>query len=121
MEKENNITTGMVQNQPSADGALSSDGAIAEPEAVGQTEDVSSFVQKTNATNKEDYYKVVRPKFGMDSFDAMLAFTKDCTEYVPEVVMTVVDVVTTKEEQDLCRSICESVGAVFRVRPYESN
>lgn len=74
-----------------------------------------------NATNKEDYYKVVRPKFGMDSFDAMLAFTKDCTEYVPEVVMTVVDVVTTKEEQDLCRSICESVGAVFRVRPYESN
>ena len=54
MEKENNITTGMVQNQPSADGALSSDGAIAEPGAVGQTEDVSSFVQKTNATNKED-------------------------------------------------------------------
>ena len=34
---------------------------------------------------------------------------------------TVVDVVTTKEEQDLCRSICESVGAAFRVRPYESN
>lgn len=71
-----------------------------------------------NATNKEDYLELVRPKFGIESFDAMLQFTKDCTEYVPSVMMTVVDVVTTKEEQEKCREICESVGAVFRVRPY---
>ena len=71
-----------------------------------------------NATNKEDYLEVVRPKFGIESFDAMLQFTKDCTEYVPSVMMTVVDVVTTKEEQEKCREICESVGAIFRVRPY---
>lgn len=72
-----------------------------------------------NATNKEDYLKVVRPKFGIDSYEAMLAFTKDCTAYVPNVVMTVVDVVTSPEEQALCRKICESVGATLRVRPYE--
>ncbi|MEE0265084.1 MAG: TIGR04100 family radical SAM protein [Acutalibacteraceae bacterium] len=71
-----------------------------------------------NATNKEDYLKVVRPRFGIESFDAMLKFTKECTEYVPSVIMTVVDVVTTKEEQETCRKICESVGATFRVRPY---
>ncbi len=73
-----------------------------------------------NATNKEDYLKVVRPKFGINSYDAMLSFTKDCTEYVPNVVMTVVDVVTSKKEQELCRRICESVGAKLRIRPYES-
>ena len=72
-----------------------------------------------NATNKEDYLKVVRPKFGIDAYDAMLAFTKECTRYVPSVVMTVVDVVTSKEEQEVCRAICESVGATLRVRPYE--
>jgi len=72
-----------------------------------------------NATNKEDYLKVVRPKFGIESYDAMLSFTKDCTEYVPNVVMTVVDVVTSPEEQELSRRICESLGAVLRVRPYE--
>ena len=72
-----------------------------------------------NATNKEDYLKVVRPKFGIDSYDAMLRFAKDCTDYVPNVVMTVVDVVTSKEEQELCRKICESVGATLRIRPYE--
>lgn len=72
-----------------------------------------------NATNKEEYLKVVRPKFGIDSYDAMLNFTKDCSTYVPNVVMTVVDVVTSKEEQEICGKICESVGAILRVRPYE--
>ena len=73
-----------------------------------------------NAANKEDYCKVVRPKFGMDSYDAMLRFTKDCTNYVPNVIMTVVDVVTSKEEQEICREICESLGAKLRIRPFES-
>lgn len=72
-----------------------------------------------NATNKEDYLKTVRPKFGIDSYEAMLNFTKDCTNYVPNVIMTVVDVVTSPEEQELCRKICESVGATLRIRPYE--
>ena len=74
-----------------------------------------------NATNKEEYLKVVRPKFGMDSYDAMLKFTRECTQYVPSVVMTVVDVVTSAEEQALCREICESVGATLRIRPYVSD
>ena len=62
---------------------------------------------------------MVRPKFGAGSYDAMLRFTKDCTAYVPNVVMTVVDVVTSKEEQEQCRKICENIGARLRVRPFE--
>ena len=62
---------------------------------------------------------MVRPRFGIVSYDAMLKFAKECTEYVPSVVMTVVDVVTSPEEQEVCRKICESVGAVLRIRPYE--
>lgn len=72
-----------------------------------------------NATNKEDYLEVVRPKFGIESYDAMLKFTKDCVDYVPNVVMTVVDVVTSPEEQEQSRKICESLGATLRIRPYE--
>lgn len=72
-----------------------------------------------NATDKDEYLKVVRPKFGIKSYDAMLKFAKECTEYVPSVIMTVVDVVTSKEEQEACRKICESVGATLRIRPYE--
>ena len=82
---------------------------------------IDSVSISLNATNKEDYLKVVRPKFGIISYDAMLAFAKDCVSYVPEVVMTVVDVVTTKQEQERSREICESVGATLRIRPYESD
>ena len=53
--------------------------------------------------------------------DAMLSFTKDCAKYVPSVIMTVVDEVTTKEEQEKSRLICESLGAKLRIRPYENN
>ena len=74
-----------------------------------------------NATNREDYFKMVRPKFGIESYDAMLSFARDCTKYVPEVIMTIVDVVTSKEEQATCQKICESIGAKLRVRPYEEN
>ena len=73
-----------------------------------------------NTPNKEDYLKVVRPKFGVESYDAMLHFAKDCTAHVPNVVMTVVDVVTSKEEQEQCRKICENIDARLRVRPFES-
>ena len=82
---------------------------------------IDSVSISLNATNREDYLRVVRPKFGIGSFNAMLSFAKDCVKYVPEVVMTVVDVVTSKEEQTRSREICDSVGATLRVRPYESD
>ena len=72
-----------------------------------------------NATNAEDYNRLCRPRFGIGSFDAMLAFTKACVPYVPHVVMTVVDVVTSPAEQEKSRRIAESLGAKLRVRPYE--
>lgn len=72
-----------------------------------------------NATNKEEYLRLVRPRFGIGSYDAMLKFTQDCVDYVPNVVMTVVDVVTSPEEQERCLKICDSIGATLRVRDFE--
>ena len=82
---------------------------------------IDSVSISLNATDKEKYFKMVRPKFGINSYDAMLSFAKDCTEYVAEVIMTVVDVITSKDEQERSRKICESIGAKLRVRPYEEN
>lgn len=72
-----------------------------------------------NATNPEDYLKMVRPKFGIGSFDAMLSFAKDCKAYVPDVVMTIVDTVTTKEEQEKSIQICNDLSVRLRIREYE--
>jgi len=49
----------------------------------------------------------------------MLDYAKNCRDYVPNVVMTVVDKVTTKEEQETAGAICESLGVTLRVRPFE--
>ncbi len=82
---------------------------------------IDSVSVSLNAMDAEEYLRLTRSKFGIDSYDAMLRFTKDCTRYVPNVMMTVVgEPVTTPEEQETCRKICESVGAILRVRPYES-
>ena len=91
-------------------------GKATAPDLKGLIDTVSVSL---NATNAEDYLKVCRPKFGIESYDAMLAFTRDCTKYVPCVVMTVVDVVTSKKEQAKCKDICDSLGATLRIRPFE--
>lgn len=82
---------------------------------------IDSVSVSLNAMDSEEYLRLTRSKFGIGSYDAVLRFTKDCTRYVPNVMMTVVgEPVTTPEEQETCRKICESVGATLRVRPYES-
>ena len=72
-----------------------------------------------NANNAEDYLRLTRSKFGIGSYQAMLDYARRCTAFVPKVVMTVVDQVTTPEEQEESRRICESLGVTLRVRPYE--
>lgn len=72
-----------------------------------------------NTDDPQEYLDIVRPKFGAESYEAMKRFTADCAKYVPEVMMTVVDKVTSPEQQARCRKIAEELGAALRVRPYE--
>ncbi|MCD7857297.1 MAG: TIGR04100 family radical SAM protein [Clostridiales bacterium] len=73
-----------------------------------------------NTPDAAEYLAIVRPRFGEQSYDAMLRFTQDCTRYVPNVVMTVVgEPVTSVEAQAKCQAICDRLGVRLRVRPYE--
>ena len=74
-----------------------------------------------NASNKERYLELTRAKYGIGSFDAMLKFAVDCKEYVPNVVMTVVEKVENQQEIDLCQKICDDRGLKLRVRIYEDS
>ena len=69
---------------------------------------------------KKIYLKLTRSSFGIESYDAMLKFAKNVKKYVPNVVMTVVDQVTSKEEQKKAQEICDSIGVKLRIRPFES-
>jgi TatD family-associated radical SAM protein len=86
------------------------------PELKGLVDTVSVSL---NHPDKERYLELVRSRFGEESFDAMLDFAKECTKYVPNVVMTTVDTTITHEEEERCRKICEETGASYRIRPWE--
>ncbi len=72
-----------------------------------------------NTPDKERYLELTRSRFGIGSFDAMLAYAAECKKYVPNVVMTTVDTTITKEEEEQCRAICERLGVTYRIRPWE--
>lgn len=86
------------------------------PELKGIVDTVSISL---NDPDKKRYAELVRSKFGEDSFDEMLSFAKECTKYVPNVVMTTVDTTISHEEEEQCRKICDEIGAKYRIRPWE--
>ena len=81
---------------------------------------VDSASISLNASTAEEYLRICRPKFGIESWQAMIDFAKSCRKHVPDVVMTVVgSPVTSPDEQARCRAIAEGVGVRFRVRSFE--
>lgn len=71
-----------------------------------------------NAPDAKEYLELTRNKFGIESFQAMLDFAKECLKYVPHVVMSVVDIIG-QEKIEKCQKICDDIGVKLRVRPFE--
>ena len=91
-----------------------------EPTAVKLKGLVDTVSISLNTPDPEEYLKVCRPKFGLESWQSMLDFARSCRDYVPNVVMTIVDApVTTPEVQEKCKAITDSLGVRLRIRPYE--
>ena len=86
------------------------------PELKGLVDTISVSL---NTPNADEYHRLVRSKFGEKSFDAMIDFTKECTKYIPNVVMTTVETTITHEEEKQCQEICDRIGAKYRIRPWE--
>lgn len=87
------------------------------PELQGLIDTVSISL---NHPDPEKYQEIVRSRFGVEGYEGMLAFAKECTKYVPHVVMTTVDTTITKEEEERCRKICEELGVTYRIREWEA-
>ena len=85
-------------------------------EMVGYVDTVSISL---NNPHKEEYLKLVRSKFGEQSFDAMLDFARECAKKLPKVMMTTVDTTISKDDEAECQVICDEIGAVYRIRPWE--
>ena len=73
-----------------------------------------------NTPDPDRYYALVRPRFGKDSWHAMINFAEECVKYVPNVVLTTVATTISKEEEEKCAEICASIGAKYRIRAWEA-
>ena len=84
------------------------------PEFAGLIDIISISL---NAPDEADYMSVTRPSFGEGSYGAMLKFASEVKNYVPETVLTVVDIIG-EEQVEKSRKVAESVGVKLRVREY---
>ena len=87
------------------------------PELEGRFDTVSISL---NAPNAEEFLELTRSRFGIESYEELKKFAVQAKKYVPNVVLTVVDKVMSPEKIEICRSICEELGVVLRVRPFEN-
>lgn len=70
-----------------------------------------------NAKNAEEYDKICHSKYGKSAFDGMLDFAQKSKRYVPEVILSVVDVLGSEDIEE-CRNIAKNIGVDFRVRTF---
>ena len=72
-----------------------------------------------NAPTAEEYDQICHSKFGLDAFPAVLAFASNCKQYVPQVILSVVDTIGAEKIAE-CKAIAQSIGVNLRVREYIS-
>lgn len=72
-----------------------------------------------NTPNKEEYLKLTRSKFGIQSHDAMLRFAGNVNKYVPNVILSTVSTTITEQEEQECKAICDKLGVTYRIRTFE--
>ena len=83
------------------------------PEFKGLLDTVSISL---NTSNKEDYLKLTRSQYGIDSFDELLDFAKKCKAHV---VLTIVDTTIPEKDVEICKQIAQNIGVTLRIRPFE--
>ena len=71
-----------------------------------------------NAPNAKEYDKVCKSVFGEAAFDGLLDFASKVKNYVPSVILTVVDVALSEQEIAECKELADKVGVPLRVRKY---
>ncbi len=71
-----------------------------------------------NAGTQEAYLAVTRPKFGAPAFAAMQQYALDCKRYVPQVMLTVVDVLEP-EQMQAARALSQRLDIRLRVRTFD--
>jgi len=83
------------------------------PELEGLVDTISISL---NAENSVKYDEICQSEFGEDAFEGLLQFTRECKRYIPNVVLSVVDVPEIDIEK--CKIIAQDLEVDLRIRTY---
>ena len=84
---------------------------------VKETTHLDAISISLNAASTEKYDRLCHPKFGLEAWPAILRFTEEVKQYVPDVTMSVVGGTIPEQDVDICRQIAQTKhGVKFRVR-----
>ncbi|WP_457678495.1 YchF/TatD family DNA exonuclease [Thermovibrio sp.] len=78
---------------------------------------VDSFSVSVNASTSEEYYKIVKPKFGKGSWESLIKFIKDAKERGFKVKITAVDYPGFNREA--FKRLASELGVECRIRPFK--
>ncbi|MBQ8403146.1 MAG: radical SAM protein [Clostridia bacterium] len=71
-----------------------------------------------NTSDPAVYKEMCRPKFGGRAHMAIIDFALNVKNYVPRVILSVVDTTITPEDIEMCRGLAEDIGVEFRLREF---
>ena len=82
------------------------------PKFAGLVDKVSISLNHSSA---EEYDKICHSIYGLDAFQGLLDFAQKCKAHVPNVVLTIVDILP-KGVQNECQKIADDIGVTLRIR-----
>lgn len=85
------------------------------PQLAGVVDSVSISL---NAKNAREYQALCLSQYGEDAFAALLDFAAQCRKHVPNVALSVVDLMA-KDDIFACREIARKIGVHFKIRHYQ--
>ncbi|MFA6947719.1 MAG: TatD family nuclease-associated radical SAM protein [Eubacteriales bacterium] len=68
-----------------------------------------------NTADPAEYERICHPQYE-NAYEGLLDFARKVKNYVPRVILSVVDTTIPPEEIERCRAIADSVGCELRVR-----
>lgn len=73
-----------------------------------------------NASTAEEYDAVCHSVYGLSAYNSVIEFARLCVSHGITTVLSVVDITVSAEAIKRCEDIARSVGAVLRIRAFES-
>ena len=69
-----------------------------------------------NEADRDKYYDLCMPRFGRESYDAILKYIQDVKQYVPQVTVSVVSSAISRDSLDKCCAKAAELGVEFKMR-----